>query len=185
MLKQSILVLTALVGLAVAFQCVKRQSGYTYSQASSGWDKCDNNGLACCYWINNTVIIYSHGYNEGKYNPNTHCEYIIDLDPDCDIVYCVSMDFSMDGNDQIKIRNLDSSLTFTGSKKPFNAQLDGNKASVSFTSGPDVPAEGSKWAMGIVCVPKVEYKSVCEICDEIADQIEEGPDGDEIIKSLN
>lgn len=51
-------------------------------------------------------------YNNGTYNPNTHCEYIIDFDPKCDIVYCVQLDFSMNGGDSMKIRNLETSVCY-------------------------------------------------------------------------
>lgn len=51
-----------------------------------------------------------------------------------------------------------------GTKKPFNTVLDGNRASIDFTSR-ETPPEGSKWSMGLVCIPKTEYKSICEVCD--------------------
>jgi len=186
MLKQAIIFVTVLAGAVLTYnQCVKREAGFNIAENPSGWDKCDTEGLTCCYWINGTVIIFSHGYNDGKYDVNTHCEYIIDLDPDCDIAFCMSMDFSMAGDDKINIRNTETSITWEGKKKPFNTVINGNTASITFTSsGKDVP-DGSKWAVGIVCIPKGEYKSVCEVCDEIADQMKEGPDGDSILKKLN
>lgn len=169
----------------MAYQCTKRQTGeYKYQTSAEGWDHCDMNGLACCYYINGTVIIFSHGFNNGSYNPNTHCEYVINLDPKCDIIICATMDFSMAGNDKISITTLESQMSFE-KKPPFNQKIEGNKATVRFQSGPNEPPEGSKWSLGIVCVPKTEYKSVCEICDEIADQQDEGPAGDAILKSLD
>lgn len=185
MFKQSIIVFAVLVVAVLTYnQCVKREAGYAIETVPSGWEKCDTGGLTCCYWINGTVIVFSHGFILGKYNENTHCEYIIDLDPKCDIVFCMEMDFSMNGNDKLQIRTLETSITWSGKKKPFNTRISGNSASVTFTSSADDVPNGSKWAMGIVCVPKGEYKTVCEACDEIADQMKEGPDGDEIIKRL-
>jgi len=185
-MNKQVLVLVALVGIAVAHQCVKRDTGYKYVITSAeGWDHCDSNGLACCYYINGTVIIFSHGFNNGSYNPNTHCEYIIDLDPECDIVICATMDFSMNGNDMVSIHTAETTMNWRGKKQPFNTRVSGNKATVRFQSGPEEPPEGSKWSLGIVCVPKTEYKSVCEVCDEIADQQDEGPDGDNILQELD
>ncbi|KAL5267586.1 hypothetical protein ACHWQZ_G004583 [Mnemiopsis leidyi] len=185
-MNKQLLVVIALVGIAGAYQCTKRETGqYKYVTSAEGWDHCDSNGLACCYYINGTVIIFSHGYNNGSYNPNTHCEYVIDLDPECDIVVCASMDFSMNGNDMVSIQTMDMNIKWTGNKKPFNSRVHGHKASIRFTSGPDAPPEGSKWSMGIVCVPKTEYKSVCEVCDEIAEQQGNGPDGDNILQPIN
>jgi len=184
-MNKQILVVLALIGAAVAVnQCVKRQAGPIVTSAE-GWEHCDSNGMACCYYINGTVIIFSHGYNNGTYNSNTHCEYIIDLDPECDIVICATMDFSMNGNDMVQIQTADSTINWSGQKKPFNPRINSNKATVRFNSGGDEPAQGSKWSLGIVCVPKTEYKSVCEVCDEIADQQEEGPNGEAILKSLD
>lgn len=185
-MNKQLLVLVVLVGAAIAYQCVaKRDTNQNFITSAEGWEHCDTNGLACCYYVNGSVIIFSHGYNNGSYNPNTHCEYIIDLDPDCDIVICTTMDFSMDGNDMISIHTSDMSIKWRGNKKPFNPRINGHKATVRFTSGPESPREGSKWSMGIVCVPKIEYKPVCEVCDEIASQQEEGPNGDSILKSLD
>ena len=56
-------------------------------------------------------------------------------------------------------------MNWRGKKQPFNTRVSGNKATVRFQSGPEEPPEGSKWSLGIVCVPKTEYKSVCEVCD--------------------
>jgi len=185
-MNKQILVVVALIGVAVAWQCVKRQTSPNgYLTSAEGWDHCDQNGLACCYYINGSVIIFSHGYNNGSYNPNTHCEYVIDLDPECDIVVCAQMDFSMAGDDMISISTVESNIKWTGEKQPFNSKVEGNKASVRFTSSANDPPEGSKWSLGIVCVPKTEYKSVCEVCDEIADQQQEGPNGDNILKGLD
>eukprot|EP00116_Pleurobrachia_bachei_P003634 sb/3463896/ len=175
------------------------------------------NGLACCYYFNGSVILYSHNYHNGTYNPNTHCEYIIDIDWDCNLVMCVELDMSMapgsgkltetsrqpirthylghmtgyqpirDQNFLIRsvpdtqLRNtLQFTITYKGTKTPFNANLNDNSASVMFTSE-DGGGEDNKWSMGMVCVPKTDYRSVCEICEDIADQQLAGPEGDEIL----
>jgi len=180
-----LVVVAAVASAVIAFQCTKRQaSGYQYQTSAEGWDKCDSNGLACCYYINGTVIIYSHGYDAGQYNPNTHCEYVIDLDSECDIVICATMDFSMNGNDMVSIRTLDTNIKWAGQNQPSSVRVGGNKATIAFNSGPDVPADGSKWSLGIVCVPKTEYKPVCEVCEDIENIQSNGPNGDSILKGL-
>jgi len=186
MIKQAaIVVALAVIALGADTYC-KRQTGYTYSLAANGWDKCDSNGLACCYYVNGSVIIYSHNYNNGSYNPNTHCEYIIDIDEDCDLHMCIAMDFSMDGGDSIKITTMDASIEYRGEKSLFNANLGSNAASLTFRSDDSEPLEsGSKWAIGFVCVPKTEYRSVCEVCEDLADQIVEGPEDDEVVKAVD
>jgi len=183
-MNRQILVLAVLVGVAVASQCFAKRDTSNFITAAEGWEHCDSNGLACCYYVNGSVIIFSHGFNNGSYNPNTHCEYVIDLDPECNIAICAGMDFGMHGNDMISIHTSDMELNWRSKKRPFNSIVEGNKATVRFQSGPELPPDGTKWSLGIVCVPKIEHKSVCEVCDEIADQQEEGPNGDSILKSL-
>jgi len=185
-LRYAVLTALALGALAsVTSNYCKRDTGYTYSLAANGWDKCDSNGLACCYYVNGSVVIYSHGYNNnGSYNANTHCEYIIDINADCNIVMCIQMDFSMDGGDSIKIRTMDMSIDYRGDKRPYNANLNSNSASVEFSSDSSEPPAGSNWAMGFVCIPYTDYRSVCEVCDDIADEMNAGPEGDEVVKAL-
>lgn len=175
------LALGALTEVSLASSYCKRDTGYTYSLAANGWDKCDSNGLSCCYYVNDSVVIYSHGYNNGSYNANTHCEYIIDIEGDCNIVMCIQMDFSMDGGDSIKIRTSDMSIDYRGTKRPYNANLNSNAVSVEFDSDSSEPPTGSKWSMGFVCVPDTDYRSVCEVCDDIADEMNAGPDGDDVV----
>jgi len=177
------LALAVLAPLAVTSNYCKRE---VLHQANEyGWDACDENGMACCYYIHNSsVIIYSHGYNDGRYYPNTHCEYIIDVDDDCEINICYGYSFSMDGGDGLEVRTSQVNVDWRGKKKPFNVNLHGNKASISFnTDGGDVK-EGSKWQIGMTCVPKNKYASICEACESIAEEMKAGPDGDEVIKVI-
>jgi len=184
-MNKQLLVLMVLVGVAAAYQCVgKRDTDQKYITSAEGWEHCDSNGIACCYYINGTVIIYSHGFNNGSYNPNTHCEFIIDLDPECDIVICAGLNYGMNGNDMISIHTNEINMDWRSKKRPFHQRINGNKATLRFQSGPEVPPDGTKWSMGIVCVPKIEHKSVCEVCDEISEEQEKGPNGDNILKSL-
>jgi len=180
-----LLVLASLVVAAViAFQCQKRQAPL---MSEYGWDNCDADGLSCCYFLNatsgQTIVLYSHGYDEGQYSPNTHCNYVIDFDGDCNIHLCMQLDFSMNPGDTIKVHQQNFQMGIYGNKQPSNMVLDGNRASIDFTSV-TTPPEGSKWSMGLVCIPKTEYKSICEVCDEMAEDQLEGPDDGETVKVI-
>jgi len=180
------------IALAVLGPLAVSGGGYCKRASSApvtndyGWDSCDENGLSCCYWIHNdTVIIYSHGFKDGKYHPNTHCEYIIDIDSKCDIHICYSMDFSMAGNDQISVGTKDVNIKYKTSKQPFDVNLNSNTASINFNTEDGDVKDGSKWAIGMVCQPKTEYKSVCEVCESIKAEMEKGPVDEEVIKVIS
>eukprot|EP00116_Pleurobrachia_bachei_P018532 sb/3478794/ len=96
---------------------------------------------------------------------------------------CVELDMSMAPGSGVMIKTMDTSITYKGTKTPFNANLNDNSASVMFTSE-DGGGEDNKWSMGMVCVPKTDYRSVCEICEDIADQQLAGPEGDEVFKFI-
>lgn len=156
-----------------------------YGENEYGYDACDTNGFSCCYRIHNgTVIIYSHNYNNGTYNPNTHCQYIIDVDDDCDINVCYQYEMSIGGGGSIKIGNKDTQIEVRSDKRPFDFAIDGSSISVNFESDASEPKEGSKWAIGFVCVPKAEYKSVCEVCDGLREEMDAGPVGDAVVKVI-
>lgn len=180
-----------LVEGAVSNIC-KREDNFI--AGSWGFDNCDENGLACCYYIkiNETtadgVIVYSHGWKDGAYVPNTHCQYIIEIDPKCEIAACFEMGFGLDGDDMIKVHNRDVQMDLKQSKRkmaPGDFIVPGNKIQVDFISGDGEKPNGSKWAMGFVCNPENDYKTICELCDDIKDQLEEGPDGDNIVKLVD
>lgn len=90
----------------------------------------------------------------------------------------------MAGNDMIKVSTKKVKVDYRSKKRPFDVNLNGNRASITFTSGPEETKSNSKWAMGMVCVPKTEYKTVCEVCESIQEEMKNGPENDEVIKVL-
>lgn len=173
-----------LVPLGVSGNFCKRET--VHQKYADGWDACDENGMSCCYYIrNSSVVIYSHGYKDGQYFPNTHCEYIINIEQDCEINICYGINFSMDGGDGIQVRTKEVQVDYRAKKRPFDVNLNKNTASISFNTDSGDVAPGSKWAIGMVCVPKNKYASICEVCESISDEINSGPDGDEVIKVIS